>query len=82
MLWDESGRPIPVTNQGPIILHKFHYISSSYYRKIVPFIFNCDYSRTNVIDLKKPEVITKKQKARQNDEVEVEGVFIQVSASV
>jgi hypothetical protein len=35
-----------------------------------------------VIDLKKPEVITKKQKARQNDEVEVEGVFIQVSASV
>ena len=37
MLWDESGRPIPVTNQGPIILHKFHYISSSYYRKIVAF---------------------------------------------
>ena len=61
--------------------HAVDYISSSYYRKIVPFIFNCD-SRTNVIDLKKPEVITKKQKARQNDEVEVEGVFIQVSASV
>ena len=42
--------------------------------------FSIAIHELNVIDLKKPEVVTENEKAQQNDEVEVD--VIQVSASV